>query len=155
MQVRANVFTSPVKSYFTLNKSKKPCDVIPKRKIHQHHKLKKNKKKQETIKKKVLFVGRREEAWETPDDNNKAKLMKIMLEFIVVDDQPLSMRFPRLIGHPEPRYVMPNQNEVAVPHLCTLVNSSQNARKMLLWWFLKADMWSANMCPVIKFHTAE
>lgn len=39
------------------------------------------------------------------------------MEFIVVDEQPLSMRFPRLSEHLKPRYMMPNQHEVAVPHL--------------------------------------
>lgn len=54
------------------------------------------------------------------------------MEFIVADDRPLSMRFPRLIEPLKPRYVTPNQPLSSRPNIfARFVNSSRNAWKIV------------------------
>ncbi len=92
-----------------------------------------------------------------PPDSNKAKLItEKVTEFIVLDDQPLSvvenMRFQCLMEYLEPRHMMPNRHyisDTAVPNkymqVCELILKCLENVAMISF---TTDIWSSDVCPM-------
>ncbi|XP_076828944.1 zinc finger BED domain-containing protein 4-like [Brachyhypopomus gauderio] len=92
-----------------------------------------------------------------PPESNKAKLItEKIVEFVVLDDQPLSVvenvGFQRLMEHLEPRYVLPNRQFIsvqAVPdkykQVCKFISECLQSVPSLS---LTTDIWSSDVCPL-------
>ncbi len=91
------------------------------------------------------------------NQNPKAvKITEKVLEFIVLDDQPLSVventGFRRLMDHLEPRYSLPSRtyiSETALPELYSRVSSHvADQLKDVQSFSFTTDIWSSDVCPM-------
>ncbi|CAI5678562.1 zinc finger BED domain-containing protein 4-like [Oreochromis niloticus] len=92
-----------------------------------------------------------------PPESNRAKLItEKIVEFVVLDDQPLSVvendGFRRLIEHLEPRYMLPNRHfisEEAIPGKYKQVRKFiSESLEMIPTLSMTTDIWSSDVCPL-------
>ncbi|XP_023694531.2 zinc finger BED domain-containing protein 4-like isoform X2 [Paramormyrops kingsleyae] len=114
-------------------------------------------KKDEESKKQLTLPEAYSRHEKLPNNSPKAaKITEKVLEFIVLDDQPLSVvdnvGFRRLMEYLEPRYSLPSQkyiSETALPEqysrVMTLIEEQvKDAQSMSF----TADIWSSAVCPM-------